>query len=83
LHALVIVRVTTRHGGHHRDGRGLGFLASAPSDTSQWGAMIADGRSFLIDHWWVAAMPACLWWSRSGSTSSATGCATCSTPGPS
>ena len=23
----------------------------------EWGAMISDGRTYILDHWWVAAMP--------------------------
>jgi peptide/nickel transport system permease protein len=23
----------------------------------EWGAMVATGRNYLIDQWWVAAMP--------------------------
>ena len=23
----------------------------------EWGAMISDGRTYILDFWWVAAMP--------------------------
>ena len=37
---------------------GLGFLGlGAQPPPPEWGAMIATGRHYLIDHWWVAAMP--------------------------
>ena len=37
---------------------GLGFLGlGAQPPMPEWGAMISEGRKFLIDHWWVAAMP--------------------------
>jgi peptide/nickel transport system permease protein len=32
---------------------GLGAVPPAP----EWGAMIASGRRFLLDQWWVATMP--------------------------
>src|SRR5690606_26601660 len=37
---------------------GLGFLGlGAQPPQPEWGAMIASGRRFLIDQWWVATMP--------------------------
>ena len=37
---------------------GLGFLGlGAQPPEPEWGAMIASGRRFLIDQWWVATMP--------------------------
>jgi peptide/nickel transport system permease protein len=37
---------------------GLGFLGlGIAPPTPEWGAMIAEGRSFLIDQWWVATIP--------------------------
>ena len=37
---------------------GLGFLGlGAQPPQPEWGAMISDGRTYILDHWWVAAMP--------------------------
>jgi peptide/nickel transport system permease protein len=37
---------------------GLGFLGlGAQPPAAEWGAMIASGRQFMLDQWWVAAMP--------------------------
>lgn len=36
----------------------LSFLgAGIPPPTATWGAMIADGRSFLRDAWWISVFP--------------------------
>ncbi|MCS6921630.1 MAG: hypothetical protein NZM07_06925 [Elioraea sp.] len=32
---------------------GLGVQPPTPS----WGAMVADGRDFLVDAWWVSTVP--------------------------
>ncbi len=54
----VIVRVTLDMAGIILTAAGLGFLGlGAQPPSPEWGAMIASGRRFLIDHWWVAAMP--------------------------
>jgi hypothetical protein len=56
----------------------LGFGVQPPTVT--WGRMLADGRNYVATAWWLATFPgvfitccACR------SSSSATGCATCST----
>src|SRR5690348_9031126 len=37
---------------------GLGFLGlGAQPPAPEWGAMIAAGRKYMLDQWWVAAMP--------------------------
>ena len=37
---------------------GLGFLGlGAQPPLPEWGAMIASGRRFILDQWWVATMP--------------------------
>jgi peptide/nickel transport system permease protein len=54
----VIVRVTLDMAGIILTAAGLGFLGlGAQPPLPEWGAMIASGRRFLIDQWWVAAMP--------------------------
>ena len=54
----VIVRVTLDMAGIILTAAGLGFLGlGAQPPAPEWGTMIAQGRRFLIDQWWVAAMP--------------------------
>ncbi len=54
----VIVRVTLDMAGIILTAAGLGFLGlGAQPPQPEWGAMIAAGRRFMIDFWWVATMP--------------------------
>jgi len=54
----LIVRVTLDMAGIILAAAGLGFLGlGARPPSPEWGAMIADGRRFILDHWWVATMP--------------------------
>jgi peptide/nickel transport system permease protein len=54
----VIVRVTLDMAGIILTAAGLGFLGlGAQPPTPEWGAMVATGRNYLIDQWWVAAVP--------------------------
>lgn len=54
----VIVRVTLDMAGIILTAAGLGFLGlGAQPPQPEWGAMIASGRRFIIDQWWVATMP--------------------------
>jgi peptide/nickel transport system permease protein len=54
----VIVRVTLDMAGIILTAAGLGFLGlGAQPPMPEWGAMVATGRNYLIDQWWVAAMP--------------------------
>jgi len=54
----MIVRVTLDMAGIILTAAGLGFLGlGAQPPEPEWGAMIASGRRFLIDFWWVATMP--------------------------
>jgi len=54
----VIVRVTLDMAGIILTAAGLGFLGlGAQPPSPEWGAMVATGRNYLIDQWWVAAMP--------------------------
>jgi peptide/nickel transport system permease protein len=53
-----IVRVTLDMAGIILIAAGLGFLGlGAQPPQPEWGAMIAGGRRFIIDQWWVATMP--------------------------
>jgi hypothetical protein len=54
----VIVRVTLNMAGIILTAAGLGFLGlGAQPPWPEWGAMIATGREFMLDKWWVIAFP--------------------------
>ena len=54
----VVVRMSLDMAGVILTAAGLGFLGlGAQPPTPEWGAMIASGRQYMLDHWWVAAMP--------------------------
>jgi peptide/nickel transport system permease protein len=54
----VIVRVTLDMAGFILTAAGLGFLGlGAQPPIPEWGAMIAAGRRFILDQWWVATIP--------------------------
>lgn len=53
-----IIRVTLDMAGIILMAAGLGFLGlGAQPPMAEWGAMIASGRQFIFDQWWVAAVP--------------------------
>lgn len=54
----VIVRTTLDMAGIILTAAGLGFLGlGAQPPMPEWGAMIAQGREFIFDQWWVATFP--------------------------
>ena len=54
----LIVRVTLDMAGIILTAAGLGFLGlGAQPPSPEWGAMIAAGREYLFDQWWVATVP--------------------------
>lgn len=54
----VIVRMTLDMSGIVLIAAGLGFLGlGAQPPAPEWGAMIAGGREYLFDHWWVPTIP--------------------------
>ena len=54
----LIVRVTLDMAGIILTAAGLGFLGlGAQPPLPEWGAMIASGRRFILDQWWVATVP--------------------------
>lgn len=54
----LIIRVTLDMAGIILTAAGLGFLGlGAQPPLPEWGVMIASGRRFILDQWWVAAMP--------------------------
>jgi peptide/nickel transport system permease protein len=56
--ASMIARLTLDMAGIILTAAGLGFLGlGAQPPTPEWGAMISTGRQYMLDSWWVAAMP--------------------------
>ena len=54
----VVVRLTLDMAGIILTAAGLGFLGlGAQPPTPEWGAMVATGREFILDQWWVATIP--------------------------
>ena len=54
----VIIRLTLDMAGIILTAAGLGFLGlGAQPPSPEWGAMIASGRQFLIDQWWIPTVP--------------------------
>jgi peptide/nickel transport system permease protein len=54
----LIVRTTLDMAGIILTAAGLGFLGlGAQPPMPEWGAMIASGRDFIFDQWWVATFP--------------------------
>jgi len=54
----LVVRITLDMAGIILTAAGLGFLGlGAQPPLPEWGAMISTGRKFVLDQWWVAAMP--------------------------
>lgn len=54
----LIVRVTLDMAGIILTAAGLGFLGlGAQPPLPEWGAMISEGRQFLLNQWWVATVP--------------------------
>ena len=53
-----IIRVTLDMAGVILTAAGLGFLGlGAQPPLAEWGAMVAAGRLYIFDQWWVAAVP--------------------------
>ncbi|WP_420413714.1 ABC transporter permease [Roseibium sp.] len=53
-----IVRLTLDMAGIILTAAGLGFLGlGAQPPLAEWGAMIATGRDYLLDQWWVPTIP--------------------------
>ena len=54
----VIVRVTLMMGSIILTAAGLGFLGlGAQPPLPEWGVMIATGRKYMLDHWWMTTVP--------------------------
>jgi peptide/nickel transport system permease protein len=56
--SVVIVQLTLRMGTIALTAAGLGFLGlGAQPPTPEWGAMVSDGRGYLVDQWWMSTLP--------------------------
>lgn len=56
--SVVIVQLTLRMGTIVLTAAGLGFLGlGAQPPTPEWGAMVSDGRNYLVDQWWMSTLP--------------------------
>jgi len=54
----LIIRLTLDMAGIILTAAGLGFLGlGAQPPQPEWGAMIAKGRDYVLDQWWVAGVP--------------------------
>lgn len=53
-----VVRLTLDMAGIILIAAGLGFVGmGAQPPTPEWGLMVASGRKYLLDQWWVATIP--------------------------
>jgi len=56
----VIVRITLNMASIILTAAGLGFLGlGAQPPSPEWGAMLSSGRQFVMNAWWIAAIPGC------------------------
>ncbi len=56
--ASVVVRLTFDMAGTILTAAGLGFLGlGAQPPQPEWGLMVAAGRQYVLDQWWVATIP--------------------------
>ncbi|WP_448535124.1 nickel transporter permease [Pseudothermotoga sp.] len=54
----VLVQLTLRMGTIILTAAGLGFLGlGAQPPTPEWGAIVSDGRSYLMQAWWISTFP--------------------------
>jgi peptide/nickel transport system permease protein len=54
----IVVRMSLDMGTIILTAAGLGFLGlGAQPPMPEWGLMVADGRQFLVDQWWVSTLP--------------------------
>lgn len=56
--SVLIVQLTLRMGTIILTAAGLGFLGlGAQPPTPEWGAMVSDGRNYLVGQWWMSTLP--------------------------
>lgn len=54
----VIVQMSLRAGSIILTAAGLGFLGlGAQPPTPEWGIMVSEGRSYLVQQWWISTFP--------------------------
>lgn len=54
----IIVQATLDMGGTILMAAALGFIGlGAQQPTAEWGAMIANGRNYILDQWWYSCFP--------------------------
>ena len=54
----VMIRLSLDMSGFILAAAGLGFLGlGAQPPLAEWGSMVASGRSYLVDQWWVTTVP--------------------------
>ncbi len=54
----VLVQLSLRMGSIILTAAGLGFLGlGAQPPTPEWGAIVSDGRSYLVQQWWISTFP--------------------------
>ncbi|WP_286975337.1 ABC transporter permease [Acetomicrobium sp. UBA5826] len=54
----VLVQLSLRMGSIILTAAGLGFLGlGAQPPTPEWGAIVSDGRSYLVEQWWISTFP--------------------------
>ena len=54
----IIVQATLDMGSTILIASGLGFIGfGARPPTPEWGLMVAEGRHFIMTHWWVSTFP--------------------------
>ncbi len=54
----IVVQTTLDIGNAILMAAALGFIGlGAQQPAAEWGAMIASGRNFILDHWWYASFP--------------------------
>jgi len=57
--APLFVQATLDIGGIILTAAGLAFIGfGAQPPTPEWGLLVSEGRSFLMDQWWIATFPA-------------------------
>jgi len=58
VHVSRLSAAVFEDGIHHPYRSRLGFLGlGAQPPTPEWGAIVSDGRSYLVDQWWISTFP--------------------------
>ena len=56
--SALLIQVSLDMSGYILSVAGLGFLGlGAQPPMSEWGAMIATGREYILEHWWLITFP--------------------------